>query len=147
MAIFPVVQSPCPYKRNLSAVMDGDFCRMCKRTVTDLTAMNDDQKIDFFKACSGEVCVSYRLPIKPALTAAALAVAGIPMMAAAQTADTDAVAAESAADDEMMIIVGGIRDTKNVDFVDDKADPSQLELPTVYDDEPEPLDKAVTPVK
>ena len=33
MAIFPKIQSPCPYKGNLSDIMDGDLCRLCKRQV------------------------------------------------------------------------------------------------------------------
>ena len=36
MAVFPKVQSPCPYKGQLSEIMDGDTCRLCNRQVFDL---------------------------------------------------------------------------------------------------------------
>ena len=32
MARFPKIDRPCPYKANLAAVMDGDFCTMCRRS-------------------------------------------------------------------------------------------------------------------
>ena len=57
MTKFPKIQSPCPYKGNISDILDNDVCRLCKREVHDLTAMSDAQQATFFKACSGEVCV------------------------------------------------------------------------------------------
>ena len=82
MALFPKIQSPCPYKSNLSAVMDGDFCRECKRHVTDLTAMADGERVAFLDACVEEkVCVTYRLP-----AFAAAAVMGATLAAASSAA-------------------------------------------------------------
>ena len=75
MPIFPRIQSPCPYKSNLAAVMDGDLCRTCNRNVFDLTAMDDGERLAFLAGCEEEVCVSYRIPVRAAFTAAALAAA------------------------------------------------------------------------
>ena len=66
-------------------MMDGDTCRMCQRQVFDLTAMDDAARTAFFSECSGEVCVSYAVPFRPALAAAAmLAALGLPATASAQ---------------------------------------------------------------
>ncbi|HEX2592973.1 MAG TPA: hypothetical protein VHL34_15850 [Rhizomicrobium sp.] len=125
MALFPKIQSPCPYKGDLAAIMDGDVCRLCKRQVFDLTAMSDGERVDFFDACSGEeVCVSYRLPT---IAAAVLAVAAV-------TAPMAAAACEST--DTVEIVMGGVKDTKNVQFVETRADRALPMLPVVYDDAP-----------
>ena len=142
MAFFPKIQSPCPYKSQLSAVMDGDFCRMCKRTVFDLTGMTDGERRALLAGCSDEICVSYRW--RPAIAAAALAAAALPTAAAAQdlgpaVPDAAAIAAsatEIAALDEIEIMVGGIKDLANVQYVEDDADRSIPELPVVYVDAP-----------
>src|SRR4051794_21278040 len=111
MAMFPKVQSPCPYKANLAAVMDGDFCRMCKRTVVDLSPMTDGERIAFLKACEGEVCVSYRLPAKVAFAAAlAAAAVGAPLAAAAAEADSASMTE---------LVVGGLRNPAGAEMIRD----------------------------
>jgi hypothetical protein len=141
MALFPIIQSPCPYKSRLSAVMDGDFCRMCERRVFDLTHMGDAERVAFLAGCAEEVCVSYRL--RPALAAAALAAASVPAAAAAQDlgpavpdAAAIAVNAEFAGVPEEFVIVGGIKDPRHVQYVDHAQDRSVPELPVVYEDRP-----------
>jgi len=130
MALFPKIQSPCPYKDQLASVMDGDQCRLCKRQVFDLTEMTDEHRVSFMAGCAAEVCVSYRLPLRPALAAAAAAAAlATPMAAAAQ----DAGAAEPFADIEVMVIVGGIKDLSNVEYVDTDETAAAPELPVVYE--------------
>lgn len=136
MSRFPKIQSPCPYKANLSALMDGDTCRMCQRQVHDLTAMDDRQRQAFLSACREEVCVSYRFPLRPVLAAAgaAVAIAALPMAAAAQ----DMVPPAAAPDPEMEnmdIFVGGITDLANIEYVEDDADSAMADLPVVYEDE------------
>jgi predicted Fe-S protein YdhL (DUF1289 family) len=139
MALFPKIQSPCPYKANLSAVMDGDFCRMCKREVTDLTAMSDGERVAFLDACTGEVCVSYRVPVLAAAAVAALS-AGF------------AMAAPAAADDMTVqeVIVGGIRAPQKVEYVQ-HADVAQAamtatpDLPVIYDVKPATAATSVKP--
>jgi hypothetical protein len=124
MAIFPKIQSPCPYKGELSAIMDGDVCRLCKRQVIDLSEFTDNAKLAFLRACEEEVCVSYKLPFRPALAAAiTAAVLGAPMAALAQDMEFE---------DE--IIVGGISDPANVEYITDSRDDSAPELPVIYDD-------------
>jgi len=130
MSLFPRVTSPCPYKSELSAVMDGDFCRMCKRNVVDLNGMSSDERVAFLGACEEEVCVSYSIPIRPAIAAAALAAAALTMPTAA--------AAQEVEDYGEMIIVGGITDPKNATFVETAEDASVPELPVVYEDEAAP---------
>ena len=141
MAFFPKIQSPCPYKTDLASVMDGDFCRMCKRTVFDLSHMSGEEKMAFLSGCTEEVCISYRFA--PAIAAAALA-AAVPTAAAAQdlgpaVPDAAAIAAstaEIAALDEQQIIVGGIKDPRHVQYVEDPADRDVPQLPVVYEDAP-----------
>ena len=157
MAIFPKIQSPCPYKSDLAAVMDGDMCRMCERPVFDLSFMSDDERMAFLAGCTGEVCVSYRIPFRPALAAAAMAAAlALPGAAAAQdqapaadpaaieaisAAEADAAVAEAAMADaamEMDIWVGGIKDLDKLEYVEDPADAAIPELPVVYEDDASP---------
>ena len=140
MAMFPKIQSPCPYKSDLSAVMDGDFCRMCKRNVVDLTAWSDQERVAFLSSCETEVCVSYRLPLRPALVAAAMAAGVAALPAAAQDAPAVQVAAAdvpsdatAAPEEDFVIIVGGIKDPKNTEFVEDKADAALPELPVTVE--------------
>src|ERR1700733_14476860 len=122
MAIFPVIQSQCPYKGNLSDIMDGDVCRLCKRQVFDLTDMNDRARVAFFKDCSSEICVSYRLPAKVALAAViAIASAGAPMAAAACDVTT------------VVVTAGGIKDPANIKFVENSGDKAIPALPVVYE--------------
>lgn len=137
MAIFPKIQSPCPYKDNLAQIMDGDSCRVCKRQVVDLNGMDDAGRVAFMKSCAGEVCVSYNF--RPVIAAAVLATAmtALPLAAAAQEP-------APVAEDEIYVevIVGGIHDPANVEYVEDAADQAMADLPVVYDDEaPAPTDK------
>lgn len=129
MALFPKIQSPCPYKGDLSAVMDGDFCRACKRDVVDLTAWSDAQRMSFLASCETELCVSYRLPARGALVAAALAAAVAALPAAAQ----DVPVPDGAYEEEAVIIVGGITDPKNTEFVEETSDAAIPEMPVIYE--------------
>jgi predicted Fe-S protein YdhL (DUF1289 family) len=130
MAIFPRIQSPCPYKGDLAAIVAGDFCRLCKREVFDLNAMTDVERVDLLANCQTEVCVSYRLTgmaAAVALTAGALAA---PASAAAQAAPTPELV------DVEYIIVGGISDLDNIEFVQVEADPGVPELPVEFEAPP-----------
>jgi predicted Fe-S protein YdhL (DUF1289 family) len=143
MAFFPKIQSPCPYIANLAAIMDGDFCRMCERQVFDLSHMSSGEKKAFLDGCTGEVCISYRFT--PALAAAALA-AAMPAAASAQdlgpiVPDAAAIAASTAeiaamGGESIIVTGGGIKDPRNVQYVEDPTDPSAPELPVVYDHPP-----------
>jgi predicted nicotinamide N-methyase len=130
MARFPLIDSPCPYKGRLADIMDGDNCRLCERQVFDLTAWSDGERAAFLAGCAGQVCVTYRRPLRLAAAAMAAAAMAVPGAAAAQ---------QSGAGQEMMVIVGGITDPRNASFVEDeagaKADAAIPELPIVYEDE------------
>jgi hypothetical protein len=131
MAFYPKIQSPCPYKSQLAAIMDGGVCRMCERQVFDLTRMDDAARRAFFRGCDEEVCVSYAVPLRPALAAAAM-VAALTAPNAALAQDAPAVNLDV---EEMQIFVGGIKDPANVEHDRELADDNIAELPVVYDDD------------
>lgn len=119
--MFPRIQRPCPFKDNLSEVMNGDVCRVCTRKVYDLNAMSAAERATFLASCSGEVCVSYSL--RPAILAAASVVA-LAMPAAAQDPNLS----------EEVIMVGGI-DAARIEYVADPNAVSAPDMPIVYEDE------------
>jgi predicted Fe-S protein YdhL (DUF1289 family) len=145
MPIFPKIQSPCPYKSEVAAAMDGEMCRICKRTVFDLSAMNDGDRLAFLAGCEEEVCVSYRVPLRPAIAAAALAAAAMSVPAAAQevpaavqdvgSPDTELPVETASPEEDYGFDIGGIKDPKNVELVEIGADNALPELPVVYEDE------------
>jgi hypothetical protein len=106
MAVFPRIQRSCPYKDRLAAAMDGDICRICDHQVIDLTAWSDEERIAFAAGQKEAVCISYRVPLRPALAAAALAAAALPNMAAAQDAAAPTTAEAPADEPEPQYIVG-----------------------------------------
>ncbi len=144
MAIFPKVQSPCPVKNSLAEYMDGDICRLCERQVFDLNAMSDAERQAFMASCTGEVCVSYKIPLRGMAAALALSAAAVSMPAAAQDAlvELDGNAAEhqnlEKCLDEHEIIewvtVGGIKDTTDVEYIDTEEDLETPELPVTYEE-------------
>ena len=146
MALFPKVQSPCPLKADFKACMEGDICRMCKRQVFDLSAMSDADRVSFMQDCEEEVCVSYTLTIRRTVAAAMLGAAIASVPAAAQEVAGTETLSEPVEDvlcldgvetfDYDVIIVGGIKDTKGVEYIDTEADLDIPELPVTYEDEP-----------
>jgi predicted Fe-S protein YdhL (DUF1289 family) len=144
MAFFPKIQSPCPYKSNLAAIMDGDMCRMCKRQVVDISAWSDEARRELIAGCKDEVCVSYRIP-RPALAAAALAAAAMPTAAFAQeqtatVAPIEAAATPPAADqvgdpEYLEVTVGGINDPANAQFLSAEELAAIPEVPVAYEDD------------
>jgi len=128
MALYPKIQSPCPYKGNLADIMNGDTCRLCQRQVFDLSNMSDDQRVAFVRGCKDEVCVTYKFQVRPAVAAAALAAMAI----AAPTA----AAACSDATVETVIETGGIKDPAHVSFVQNSGDAAIPEMPVVYERKP-----------
>jgi predicted Fe-S protein YdhL (DUF1289 family) len=125
MAIFPQVQSPCPYKGKLSDILDGEVCQLCKREVFDLTMMSDEQRRAFMKSCSSEVCVTYRFAVRPVVIAAAVAAAII--------GPPTAVAACEATETTELVVVGGIKDPANVEYIRDASSDAVPDLPIVYE--------------
>lgn len=146
MTFNPKIDSPCPYKDNLSAIMDGDFCRMCKRNVFDLNGLSDQERRTFLASCASEVCVSYTLPVKKiaAITAAAALLTPLPL--AAQTSSAPDGAMADLYEGDFVIVVGGIKDPKATAKFEQSQDKNLAELPVV--DETDDLQKpSVTPPK
>jgi len=151
MAIFPKVEKHCPVKNELSAYMDGDNCRMCKRQVHNLNAMEEVERAQFLASCETEICVSYRLP-KPrriGVAIAAAAMMGVPVAAQelepttpppheqVEGKNTEQTKAENV--EEMWefdtVIVGGIKNPSKAEYIDTQADLEIPELPVVFEDE------------
>jgi hypothetical protein len=115
--------------------------------------MTDGERIAFLRGCEEEVCVSYRLPIRPALAAAALAASAIALPTAAAAQDAAPVVAEAAVEEavddyayqEAEIFVGGIKDPSKAEFVEDPADSAMAELPVVYEEEAAPREPEALP--
>jgi hypothetical protein len=149
MAVFPKVQRQCPYKDRRAAAMDGDICRICDHRVIDLTAWSDDERLAFAAGQKEEVCISYRLPLRPALAAAALAAAALPNMAAAQ--DTAAPpAAEAPANDadshEIVGIFGPARaEGPAITVFDSAGEPAAVPKVPVADEDERPAKPPAPP--
>jgi hypothetical protein len=91
--------------------------------VFDLTHMSDDQRVAFMKSCTGEVCVTYKFPVRHVFAAAVAAAAiAVPMAAAACDAS-----------EEVVVTTGGIKDPASVQYVQNPVDRSIPELPVVYE--------------
>jgi predicted Fe-S protein YdhL (DUF1289 family) len=138
MALYPKIESPCPYKGgDLAAIMDGDVCRLCKREVFDLTAMGDAERVAFMTGCAGEVCVTYRMPMRTALAAAVLA-------AAVVAVPTAAAACSDPTETYITVVVGGIKDPANVQYVKDTSDQNVPAVPVVYEPKDAPQQAPVS---
>jgi hypothetical protein len=125
MAVYPLIDSPCPWKGRLNEIMKGDTCTLCHRQVHDLTSMSGAQRRAFLKSCGGEVCVSYRVAAGTAIALGALAAAAVASPpAAAQPDPTEPV---------VWIIVGGIKDGAKAVLVEDESDKTIPELPVVFE--------------
>ena len=139
MGLFPVIQSPCPYKGDLSDIMDDSLCRLCKREVVDITAMSDAERVALVAGCPDELCVSYKVAARSALAAMAMGAAVASLPAAAKDVQLVGGPAQAAAGedwDDMMIIVGGLRKPAETKWVKEKGERTKPDLPVVYDDAP-----------
>lgn len=132
MAVYPLIENPCPYKGKLSEIMDGDVCRLCSREVHDLTGMSSANRKAFLKGCRGEVCVSYSVT---AVTAASLG-----LLAASALAAPPAVAQTDPTAQVVWVIVGGLKSGAEAVLVADGDDNEIPDLPIIY--EPAPQDTA-----
>ncbi len=144
MARFPKIQSPCPYKANLADYLEHDVCRMCKRQVHNLSAMSDSQRENFLSSCSEQVCVTYKLPARAMLGAALIATSLQYAPAAASefahSGDNgpwlSSAAAQAVQDCDSLevIMVGGIKNMSEAQYIDTEADLRTPEIPVIYDD-------------
>ncbi len=133
MGLFPKIESPCPYKDRLDELMQGEMCSMCNKNVFDLTQMDETGRREFMSECSGEVCVSYRLPIRKIVSGAAIIAASAPGLAAAQDASSEAPTNEDLYCYSDEIIVGGIREAGEALWIDLEAEKHLTDIPKVSD--------------
>lgn len=135
MGLFPKVENACPYKEQLSSVLKDDFCTMCHKNVFDLTHMDEAGRRKFISECSGEICVSYRVPGKRLVASAAIAMTTLPALAAAQDASEETLTNDDlycySYSDE--IIVGGIRDANEAMWIDIEAEKNMTFIPEISD--------------
>jgi hypothetical protein len=97
---------------------------MCHRQVFDLNSMDDAQRLGFLASCSGEVCISYKAPLRIALAAmAASAAMAVPLAAAAGDVT------------QLEIVVGGMKDPAHTELVRDTApeDANTPVAPVIYE--------------
>lgn len=143
MARYPKIQRTCPVKNSLAEYMDGDVCRLCTRRVFDLNAMTEIERQSFMNSCTDEVCVAYKLPRPRVVAAMAASAAMASMPVAAQETLIEVETDQSGYEvlygnvDEYElceIIVGGIKDFGNVEYVDTAEDLETPELPVTYED-------------
>src|SRR5258708_2070607 len=86
--------------------------------------MSNGARLAFLKGCEGEVCVSYRLPLRAAVAAA--------LVFGAVAAPMAAAACEP---EELVVTGGGIRHPGKAEMVRVDLDAAWApELPVVYDD-------------
>eukprot|EP01030_Chromulinospumella_sphaerica_P013449 gene13449-13226_t len=110
MATFPKITNPCPYKGPLSDILDAaDVCRLCHRQVHDLSAMSEVRRLAFLKACSGETCVTYRLPARAAALALAAGLMATQAAAAEPASEPETLSIQGSRDLQEVIVTGGIR--------------------------------------
>lgn len=157
MPLFPKIDRHCPFKSELSSMMNGNHCTMCKRDVTDLTAMNNAEKRAFLNSCSGETCVRYEIPVaRKIATAAALGAASIALSGTAAAQDIaensepakDASSLDDSVEEvpidemDMYVWVGGIRHPDKTELTQveepeqDAQNTALPELPIIYEDTP-----------
>ena len=136
MARFPKIQSPCPYKGDISDILENDVCRLCKREVFDLTAMSDVEQERFFANCGGEVCVSYSVPLRAAVAASLLVAAGTGTAAfAGENPEQEQTVHEQV--DVVVVTAGGIRHPENITYIDLEPVEVQQSVPEDADTETE----------
>jgi hypothetical protein len=140
MAIYPIVDQQCPFKKELAAHMQGDFCTICDTQVVDLSPMTDGERVAFVESRTGDVCVSYKLPLKRAIAAAALSAMAVPMAAAAQDAPTDAAQSETENDiiGSFAFPVGAIKKQGKRKYIETVEDMALPELPIATEPDANP---------
>lgn len=136
MSKFPKIQGTCPYQDSISEFMDGEICKLCDRKVHNLDAMDESQRLRFLKSSKNEICVSYSLPSKKALAVAAIAASLSALPVAAQDEAATSLSEqheEGALILPDIVVVGAIKDTDNVEYIDTEEDLQIPEVPLVYE--------------
>ncbi|MCW3846121.1 hypothetical protein OF829_02650 [Sphingomonas sp. LB-2] len=134
MPLFPKIERSCPYLDRLDEAMDGDFCRMCKRNVYDLTGMTDPQRAAFLAACGGDACVRYTAFVRPAVAAALVAASAAVLVAEPAMAQRhEPIPPRALNPPYVPVLLGGV--------------PPPVEVPVVLAGEPVPPPEPPKPVQ
>lgn len=121
MNLRPRIDPPCPLRFGAMPQAGQDFCTRCARRVHNLDAMDDQQRADFLAACSGPVCVSYRVRRSPLLAAGA----GLALLAGCSHTPEMTVASQVKEVEAPWdgFFVGGVDDPSQAQMVDVDALP------------------------
>lgn len=84
--------------------------------------MDDHGRRSLIEGCEGEICVSYRVILRPALVAAVAGITSLTMPAAA------------AAQELITVMVGGIRSPRTAEWVEPSSATNLPELPVIYEE-------------
>jgi hypothetical protein len=135
--MFPKITKPCPAAFKALPSAEKNFCTLCSRKVHNLNALSPQERFEFLRACSGEVCVAYTVQRKPHPLSAK---AGL--MLAAALASGGAMATEVGAlnhgSEEMVEDLEFLGGTMSGDATEwQTQDQAQLALPELNADAPE----------
>jgi hypothetical protein len=145
MARAPLIDSPCPIANRPLPAGASDHCTQCDRTVHNLDRLNERERVEFMRGCSGQVCVAYtkRVPVsvlRPrGLAAATLAAAALVSLPAAATDAMSPVPPDAREfphceeDLSEVVVTGGVLQGNQAEWEDDGKD-APPELPTIEDD-------------
>lgn len=144
MACFPKIDQPCPLGIAEQERIAG-YCGRCSTAVHALNAMSDAERMAFLHNATGPVCVSYRVNLRRGVSAGlgvaalVLSMSGAVRAIDAPVADGNGIhidasgttgATPKGADGdkhEEVLLMGGVRDPKSAEFVDD-ADIADLPM-------------------
>lgn len=145
MGLYPTIQSPCPYKGQLTDIVDGSICRLCHREVHDLSSLREVERIALIEDCRDEICVTYKVPARSMLAALALGVTataapGLTQTQASHPESTSQQAVEPTAPDSseeyLIIMVGGLRKPQQARWLSDRPASKGRELPVIHESSP-----------
>ncbi|KAB8191372.1 hypothetical protein FKV24_007910 [Lysobacter maris] len=139
--MFPKIDRPCPLSRQEQQGIDG-HCDRCGSQVHSLDGLDEAGRRDLLSRQQGPVCVAYRVPSRTAgLAAIALTLVAGTAMAGERSPALTLPAAPSEASSPVepgeeaiassgleFILVGGVDDPRDADWVDDSDLP---ELPMI----------------
>ena len=123
--------------------MDGDMCSKCNRQVHNLDAMSELERTAFLATCEAEICVSYSIPLRRTIAAAAVGASLMATSAAAGEAATDyqptPISTSTVQATEhpavMYVIVGGVKNATTADYIDTEEDLHIPEISVIYEDD------------
>ena len=149
MARVPVVESPCPIAGKQLPKGATEHCTLCDRSVHNLDLMNQRERVEFMRSCTGKVCVAYtvRVPVsslrKRGLRVVALAAGALVSLplAAAESTPVEGMSPVAVGPEHLpgcdeiwdIVVTGGVLHGDQAKWADDGKD-APPELPVIEDD-------------